>query len=145
MKAKNLAPEQEQIISQDYYHEIDGKSPRYFQQVAVNRATEEIAKGKNRLLLVMATGTGQNIRRFSNHLASLEGRSKKRVLFLVDRNILADQPMWNDFRHFGDKMTKIQHRQVDKAYEIYLGLYQGLSGIEEEKIFSNNFRLIFLI
>ncbi len=133
VKAKNLAPEQEQIISQDYYHEIDGKSPRYFQQVAVNRATEEIAKGKNRLLLVMATGTGKTYAAFQIIWRLWKAGVKKRVLFLVDRNILADQPMWNDFRHFGDKMTKIQHRQVDKAYEIYLGLYQGLSGIEEEK------------
>lgn len=133
VKAKNLAPEQEQIISQDYYHEIDGKTPRYFQQVAVNRATEEIAKGKNRLLLVMATGTGKTYAAFQIIWRLWKAGVKKRVLFLVDRNILADQPIMNDFRHFGDKMTKIQHRQVDKAYEVYLGLYQGLSGIEEEK------------
>lgn len=133
VKAKNLAPEQEQVIIHDYYHEIDGKTPRYFQQVAINRATEEIAKGKNRLLLVMATGTGKTYTAFQIIWRLWKAGAKKRVLFLVDRNILADQPIWNDFRHFGDKMTKIQHRQVDKAYEIYLGLYQGLTGMEEEK------------
>jgi type I restriction enzyme, R subunit len=133
VKAKNLAHEQEQIISQDYYYEIDGKTPRYFQQVAINRATEEIAKGKKRLLLVMATGTGKTYAAFQIIWRLWKAGVKKRVLFLVDRNILADQPIMNDFRHFGDKMTKIQHRQVDKAYEVYLGLYQGLSGIEEEK------------
>jgi len=133
IKAKNLAPEQEQIINQDYYREIDGKTPRYFQQVAINRVTEEIAKGKKRLLLVMATGTGKTYAAFQIIWRLWKAGVKKRVLFLVDRNILADQPIMNDFRHFGDKMTKIQHRQIDKAYEIYLGLYQGLSGIEEEK------------
>ncbi|MFH0712593.1 MAG: DEAD/DEAH box helicase family protein [Candidatus Jorgensenbacteria bacterium] len=133
VKAKNLVPEQEKVISQDYYHEIDGKTPRYFQQVAVNRATEEIVKGKNRLLLVMATGTGKTYAAFQIIWRLWKAGVKKRVLFLVDRNILADQPIMNDFRHFSDKMTKIQHRQVDKAYEVYLGLYQGLTGMEEEK------------
>lgn len=133
IKAKNLAPEQEHVIAQDYYHEVEGKSPRYFQQVAINRATEEITKGKDRLLLVMATGTGKTYTAFQIIWRLWRAGVKKRILFLVDRNILADQPIMNDFRHFGDKMTKIQHRQVDKAYEIYLGLYQGLTGIEEEK------------
>ncbi len=133
VKAKGLAIEQEKVISQDYYQEIDGKSPRYFQQVAINRVTEEIVKGKNRLLLVMATGTGKTYAAFQIIWRLWKVGIKKRILFLVDRNILADQPIMNDFRHFGDKMTKIQHRQVDKAYEVYLGLYQGLTGIEEEK------------
>ncbi len=133
VRNKNLVPEQERVISQDYYHEIDGKTPRYFQQVAINRVTEEIAKGRNRLLLVMATGTGKTYTAFQIIWRLWKAGAKKRVLFLVDRNILADQPMWNDFRHFGDKMTKIQNRQVDKSYEVYLGLYQGLTGIEEEK------------
>ena len=133
IKAKNFIPEQEQIITQDYYHEIDGKTPRYFQQVAINRATEEISKGKDRLLLVMATGTGKTYTAFQIIWRLWKAGAKKRILFLVDRNILADQPMWNDFRHFGDKMTKIEHHKVDKSYEVYLGLYQGLTGIEEEK------------
>ncbi|MDO8451263.1 MAG: DEAD/DEAH box helicase family protein [bacterium] len=133
IKAKELIPEQEKIINQDYYLEIDGKSPRYFQQVAINRATEEIIKGKNRLLLVMATGTGKTYAAFQLVWRLWKAGVKKRILFLVDRNILADQPIVNDFRHFGEKMTKIQHRQVDKSYEVYLGLYQGLTGMEEEK------------
>src|SRR3989344_4421904 len=133
VKAKGLVAKQEKVISQDYYQEIDGKTPRYFQQVAVNRATEEIVKGKNRLLLVMATGTGKTYAAFQIIWRLWKAGVKKRILFLVDRNILADQPIMNDFRHFGDKMTRIQHRQVDKAYEIYLGLYQGLTGMEEEK------------
>lgn len=133
VEAKGLAAEQERIIGQDYFHEIDGKSPRYFQQVAINRATEAIVKGQNRLLLVMATGTGKTYAAFQIIWRLWKAGVKKRILFLVDRNILADQPIMNDFRHFGDKMTKIQHRTVDKAYEVYLGLYQGLTGLEEEK------------
>lgn len=133
IKAKNFIPEQEQIITQDYYYEIDGKTPRYFQQVAINRAIEEISKGKNRLLFVMATGTGKTYTAFQIIWRLWKAGVKKRILFLVDRNILADQPMWNDFRHFGDKMTKIEHHKIDKSYEVYLGLYQGLTGIEEEK------------
>lgn len=133
IKAKGLAVQQEQVINQDYYQEIDGKIPHYFQQVAVNRATEEIVKGKNRLLLVMATGTGKTYAAFQIIWRLWKAGVKKRILFLVDRNILADQPIMNDFRHFGDKMTKVQHRNVDKSYEVYLGLYQGLTGIEEEK------------
>ena len=133
VKSKGLAAEQAKVISHDYYQEIDGKSPRYFQQVAINRATEEIVKGKNRLLLVMATGTGKTYTAFQIIWRLWKAGVKKRILFLVDRNILADQPIMNDFRHFGGKMTKIQHRTIDKAYEVYLGLYQGLTGMEEEK------------
>ncbi|MDZ4285424.1 MAG: DEAD/DEAH box helicase family protein [Candidatus Sungbacteria bacterium] len=133
VKAKGLVAEQEKVIGQDYYQEIDGKSPRYFQQVAVNRATEEIVRGKNRLLLVMATGTGKTYAAFQIIWRLWKAGAKKRILFLVDRNILAEQPRLNDFAPFGDKMTKIQHRQVDKAFEVYLGLYQGLTGMEEEK------------
>ena len=132
-KAKGLVPEQEQIINQDYYQEIDGRTTRYFQQVAINRTTEAITKGQNRLLLVMATGTGKTYAAFQIIWRLWKAGVKKRILFLVDRNILADQPIMNDFRHFGDKMTKIQNRNVDKAYEVYLGLYQGLTGMEEDK------------
>lgn len=133
LKAKEIIEPQEKIISQDYYQEIDGKSPRYFQQVAINRVTEEIAKGKNRLLLVMATGTGKTYTAFQIIWRLWKTETKKRIIFLVDRNILADQPMMNDFKHFGESMTKIENHKVDKAYEIYLGLYQGLTGIEDEK------------
>src|SRR3989338_6760703 len=82
---------------------------------------------------VKATGTGKTYAAFQIIWRLWKAGVKKRILFLVDRNILADQPIMNDFRHFGDKMTKIQHRQVDKSYEVYLGLYQGLTGMEEEK------------
>src|SRR3989344_7335712 len=131
-KAKNVDEHLEQIIDQDYYQEVGGKEPRYFQRVAINRVVEAVAKGKNRLLLVMATGTGKTYTAFQIIWRLWKSRTKKRILFLVDRNILANQTMVNDFKHFGDKMTKIANRNVDKSYEIYLALYQGLTGTEEE-------------
>jgi len=133
LKTKGLSGEPEKIISQNYYSEIDGKTPHYFQEVAINRAIEAIIKGQNRLLLVMATGTGKTYTAFQIIWRLWKAGVKKRILFLVDRNILADQPIMNDFSHFGDKMIKISHRQIDKSYEMYLGLYQGLTGIEAEK------------
>lgn len=133
LKAKGLAGEPEKILDQEYYQELDGKTPRYFQQVAINRVVEAIAKGQKRLLLVMATGTGKTYTAFQIIWRLWKSRTKKRILFLVDRSILADQPMMNDFKHFGGAMTKIEKRNADKAYEIYLALYQGLTGNEEEK------------
>ena len=131
--AKGITESIETVISQDYYQEANGKTPRYFQSVAINRTVEAVAKGQKKLLLVMATGTGKTYTAFQIIWRLWKSKTKKRILFLVDRNILADQTMINDFKHFGDKMTKIEHRNVDKAYEIYLALYQGITGSEEEK------------
>jgi type I restriction enzyme, R subunit len=130
---KNIPESAEEIVTQEYFEDIGGKEPRYFQQVAINRAVEAIAKGKQRLLLVMATGTGKTYVAFQIAWRLWKTGTKKRILFLVDRNILADQPRLNDFAPFGDKMTKITGRNVDKAYEVYLALYQAVSGTEEEK------------
>jgi type I restriction enzyme, R subunit len=131
--AKGITEEIETVISQDYYQDIGGKSPRYFQTVAINRTIEAVAKGQKRILLVMATGTGKTYTAFQTIWRLWKSKTKKRILFLVDRNILADQTMTNDFKHFGDKMTKIEKRNIDKAYEVYLALYQGITGSEEEK------------
>lgn len=131
--AKGITESIETVISQDYYQEVNGKTPRYFQSVAINRTVEAVAKGQKKLLLVMATGTGKTYTAFQIIWRLWKSKTKKRILFLVDRNILADQTMINDFKHFGDKMTKIEHRNVDKAYEIYLALYQGITGSEDEK------------
>ena len=140
---KDLNESQESILSQEYYEDISGKSPRYFQEIAVNRALGAITKGKNRILLVMATGTGKTYTAFQIAWRLWKAGAKKRILFLVDRNILADQARMNDFAPFGDKMTKIVKRNTDKAYEVYLALYQAVSGNEEErniyKQFSRNF------
>jgi len=131
--AKGITENIESVISEDYFSEINGKTPRYFQSVAINRTVEAVAKAQKRILLVMATGTGKTYTAFQIIWRLWKSKAKKRILFLIDRNILADQTMINDFKHFGDKMTKIENRNVDKSYEIYLALYQGITGLEEEK------------
>lgn len=131
--AKGITEKIESVVREDYFNEISGKTPRYFQRVAINRAVEAVAKAQKRILLVMATGTGKTYTAFQIIWRLWKSKAKKRILFLVDRNILADQTMINDFKHFGDKMTKIENRNVDKSYEIYLALYQGITGTEEEK------------
>lgn len=131
------------IVTQDYYSDGSGKTPRYYQLTAINRTIEAIAKGQNRILLVMATGTGKTFTAFQIIWRLWKSRTKKRILFLADRNILIDQTKSNDFKPFGSAMTKIQKRQADKSYEIYLALYQAVSGTEEAqniyKQFSPNF------
>ncbi|MEK7637448.1 MAG: DEAD/DEAH box helicase family protein [Patescibacteria group bacterium] len=121
------------IVEQDYFQELNGKEPRYFQRVAINRTIEAITKGQKRLLLVMATGTGKTYTAFQIIWRLWKAKTAKRILFLVDRNILADQAVMNDFKPFGDKMYKIKNRNADKSYEIYLALYQSVTGVEEEK------------
>ncbi|MEX0910094.1 MAG: DEAD/DEAH box helicase family protein [Candidatus Paceibacterota bacterium] len=133
---KKLTPEIEEAVLQDYYEGLSAHPPRYFQQVAINRTVEAVARGQNRILLVMATGTGKTYTAFQIIYRLWKSRKKKRILFLVDRTALASQTMQGDFRHFGDKMTKIEKRITDPAYEVYVALYQGLTGHEEQnKIF----------
>jgi type I restriction enzyme, R subunit len=132
-EAKGLDERQEEIAAQDYYDDGSGKVPRYYQRVAINRTVEAIARGQNRILLVMATGTGKTYTAFQIIWRLWKSGAKKRILFLVDRNILADQTKTNDFKPFGTAMTKITNRTADKAYEIYLALYQAVSGTDEEQ------------
>ncbi len=131
VKQNALPPTVADAVSEDYFFDRGGRAPRYYQQVAINRVVKAIAEGQRRLLLVMATGTGKTYTAFQIIWRLWRARQVKRVLFLADRNILVDQTMTNDFRHFGDKMTKISGRQIDKSYEIYLALYQGVTGTEE--------------
>ena len=121
----------EQVIDQPYYTDVGGKEPRYYQRVAINRTIEAIAKGQDRILLVMATGTGKTYTAFQIIWRLWKSRTKKRILFLADRNILIDQTRTNDFKPFGTAMTKIRNRKVDKSFEIYLALYQAVTGIED--------------
>ncbi|MFV8814477.1 EcoAI/FtnUII family type I restriction enzme subunit R [Aerococcus urinaeequi] len=123
---------QEEIITEPYYFAEGDKTPRYYQRIAVNRAVEAIAKGQNRLLLVMATGTGKTYTAFQIIHRLWKSKQKKKVLFLADRNILVDQTMTNDFKPFDNVMTKIEHRTMDSSYQIYLALYQQLSGNTDE-------------
>ena len=127
---KKIDSETEQIISQDYHYD-PGRKPRYYQQVAINKTIDAISNGQNRILLVMATGTGKTYTAFQIIWKLWKAGVKKRILFLADRNILVDQTMTNDFKHFGDKMKKITNRKIDKSYEIYLALYQAVTGTEE--------------
>lgn len=155
---KGLTPKGEEIVLEDYYDDGSGKQPRYYQVNAVNAAMEAIATGQNRILLVMATGTGKTYTAFQIIWRLWKGGHKKRILFLADRNVLVDQTMVNDFRPFGPAMAKLsanaktierddgtnidlpiamdKKRRVDTAYEIYLGLYQAITGPEErQKLF----------
>ena len=128
---RGLSDRQENLVTQDYYSDGSNKTPRYYQLLAINKTIEAIAKGQNRLLLVMATGTGKTFTAFQIIWRLWKSKQKKRILFLADRNILIDQTMTNDFKPFGSAMTKIKNRQVDKSYEIYLSLYQAVTGTED--------------
>lgn len=128
---KGLSPAQSEVVAQDYHADAPDKEPRYYQENAINRTIEAIAKGQDRILLVMATGTGKTFVAFQTIWRLWKAGRKKRILFLADRNILVDQARVNDFKPFGGKMTKISGRKVDKSYEIYLSLYQAVSGTEE--------------
>lgn len=130
---KGLTDKQREVVTQDYYSDGTDKTPRYYQLIAINKTVETIARGENRILLVMATGTGKTYTAFQIIWRLWKARTKKRVLFLADRNILVDQTMTNDFKPFGAAMTKIQKRQANKSYEIYLSLYQAVTGTEEER------------
>jgi type I restriction enzyme R subunit len=133
-RCKGLVSEEaEKVVEQDYYFDGSNRKPRYYQQIAINRTVEAIANGQNRILLVMATGTGKTYTAFQIIYRLWKSGTKKRILFLADRNALVDQTRRGDFRHFKDKMTVVKNRMIDKSFEIYLALYQGLSGNEEEK------------
>jgi type I restriction enzyme R subunit len=124
---------QKKLVSQPYHTDGSGKEPRYYQHVAINRAIEAIARGRQRILLVMATGTGKTYTAFQIIWRLWKAKKKKRILFLADRNILIDQTIQQDFAPFGEVMHKISNRTVKKNYEIYLCLYQAVTGTEEWK------------
>lgn len=120
-------------VEMPYYDDGSGRAPRYYQASAINNTIEAVARGQQRALLVMATGTGKTYTAFQIIWRLWKSGTKKRILFLADRNILADQTKNNDFKPFGAAMTKITKRQIDKSYEIYLSLYQAVTGNEEDK------------
>ncbi|EJI8209614.1 DEAD/DEAH box helicase family protein [Escherichia coli] len=121
------------VITQDYYDDGSGKSPRYYQLQAINKTIEAVSSGQNRVLLVMATGTGKTYTAFQIIWRLWKSKNKKRILFLADRNILVDQTKNNDFQPFGTAMTKVSGRTIDPAYEIHLALYQAITGPEEDQ------------
>jgi type I restriction enzyme R subunit len=125
--------EARRTVEMPYYDDGSGRAPRYYQANAINNTVEAVAKGQQRILLVMATGTGKTYTAFQIIWRLWKSGTKKRILFLADRNILVDQTKSNDFKPFGAAMTKISKRQIDKSYEIYLSLYQAVTGGEEEQ------------
>lgn len=130
---REFTDEQLPLITQSYHNDGSGKSPRYYQQHAINKTIEAVSQGKNRMLLVMATGTGKTYTAFQIIWRLWKSRQKKRILFLADRTALIDQTFKNDFQPFGQAMTKVTGRKVDPAYEIHLALYQGMTGPEEQQ------------
>jgi type I restriction enzyme R subunit len=130
---KEFSAQAKQNVEAAYYDDGTRRAPRYYQINAINRTVEAIAGGQNRVLLVMATGTGKTYTAFQIIWRLWKSGQKKRILFLADRNILVNQTKNNDFKPFGAAMTKIAKRQIDKSYEVYLSLYQAVTGNEEEK------------
>ncbi len=139
---RGITAEAEPVVAQDYFRDGSGRSPRYYQQIAINRTVEAIAQGDKRVLLVMATGTGKTYAAFQIIHRLWKSGAKKRILFLADRTALIDQTVRNDFRPFKEAMTVVKHKNIDTAYNIYLALYQGLSDNKSEdayKQFSRGF------
>lgn len=128
---KGFTTEQLPVVSQDYYDDSTGKSPRYYQLQAINKTIAAVSAGQKRVLLVMATGTGKTYTAFQIIWRLWKAKNKKRILFLADRNILVDQSKNNDFQPFGSAMAKVTGRTIDPAFEIQLALYQAITGPEE--------------
>ncbi|MFH2046304.1 MAG: DEAD/DEAH box helicase family protein [Pseudomonadota bacterium] len=135
---RGIEEKSEELVLQPYHMDSSRKEARYYQVEAINRVVEAVARGQKRVLIVMATGTGKTYTTFQIIWRLWKAKVVKRVLFLVDRNILADQTLVNDFKPFGSVMTKIKNRKIDPAYEIYIGLYQAITGPDEaDKIYKN--------
>jgi type I restriction enzyme R subunit len=143
---KGLEPASETLVTSPSYQYMSDEPPRYYQQLAVNRSIEAIARGQKRVLLAMATGTGKTRTAFNIIWRLWKTGKAKRILFLADRNILVDQTMINDFKPFGSIMTKLNRSLVDRdngkvdtSYEIYLALYQAIMGGEDLEPIYNKF------
>ncbi|MFA6900610.1 MAG: DEAD/DEAH box helicase family protein [Desulfurivibrionaceae bacterium] len=135
---RGIEDKSEELLAQPYHTDSSGKEPRYYQVEAINRVMEAVARGQKRILLVMATGTGKTYTTFQIIWRLWKAKAVKRILFLVDRNILADQTLVNDFKPFGSVMAKVKNRKIDPSYEIHLALYQAITGPDEvDKIFKN--------
>lgn len=130
---KGITEEQEQVVTHNYYYDQDCFPPRYYQRIAINRTVEAIAKGQDRVLLVMATGTGKTYTAFQIVYKLFKSGMKKRILYLADRNILVDQTIIGDFKPLQENINKIKNRTADKSREIQFALYQSLTGETEEK------------
>ena len=127
----------EEAIQQPYFYREGINKPRYYQRIAINRTVEAVARGQQRIMLVMATGTGKTCTAFQIIHRLYESKKVKKVLYLADRNILIDQTILNDFAPFNEKgiLTKVKAKNLESQYDIYMSLYHQLSGDEDEEAF----------
>lgn len=134
---KGISDNERKIINQPYYSSQNTYDPRYYQRNAINRTVEAIANGQERLLLVMATGTGKTYTAFQIVYRLLKSGLKKKVLYLADRNILVDQSIQQDFSPLEKVIHKINFAKDDPvtitSHEVYFSLYQQLVGNEENE------------
>ena len=141
---EGLSSQEEKIIDQPYFSSMNSYPPRYYQRVAVNRTVEQIASGKDRLLLVMATGTGKTYTAFQIAYRLLQSGMKRKILYLADRNILVDQSIQQDFAPLEKVIHKINVAKDDPStitsHQVYFSLYQQLVGDDEVEHFSELFR-----
>ena len=142
-KESGMTPAQEAVIEQPYYSSQNTYPPRYYQRIAINRTVDAIARGQNRLLLVMATGTGKTYTAFQIVYRMLQSGLKRKILYLADRNILVDQSIQQDFAPLEKVTHKINVAKDDKStitsYEVYFSLYQQLVGDDDKEHFSELF------
>ena len=140
---KGITPEQEKILNQPYYSSQNTYPPRYYQRIAINRTLDAIAGGQNRLLLVMATGTGKTYTAFQIVYRLMQSGMKRKILYLADRNILVDQSIQQDFAPLEKVIHKINVAKDDKStitsHVVYFSLYQQLVGDDGKEHFSELF------
>lgn len=135
LESKNYTPEELNIVETPYYYDAYSYEPRYYQRIAIDRTVEAIAKGQQRVLVVMATGTGKTFTAFQIIYRLHKSGAKNKILYLADRNVLIDQTMVQDFKPFKKIMTKITsvgegEEKIDSSYEVYMALYHQLVGKE---------------
>ena len=142
-QGKNVTPQQEKIRNQAYYSSQNTYPPRYYQRIAINRTVEAIANGQQRLLLVMATGTGKTYTAFQIVYRLLQSGMKQKILYLADRNILVDQSITQDFAPLEKVIHKINVAKDDPttitSHQVYFSLYQQLIGDDDQEHFSELF------
>lgn len=135
LDSKNYTPAEQHIVETPFYYDAYSHEPRYYQRIAIDRTVEAIARGQQRVLVVMATGTGKTFTAFQIIHRLHKSGAKKKILYLADRNILIDQTMAQDFKPFKKFMTKITsvgegEEKIDSSYEVYMALYHQLVGKE---------------
>jgi ecoEI R, C-terminal domain protein len=130
--AHGLSEKEAEETATPYHYNHDSITPRYYQRIAINRVVEAVAKGEDRILLVMATGTGKTYTAFQIVWRLREAGLKKKVLYLADRNVLLDQTISGDFKPLNAVTTKVKQRKLDSAYEVFFSSYQQLVNDADE-------------